>query len=102
MQRENLWSVVDVFVEVESFLCYGSAALFSCYSLLHFNVRSFFVFFHSWFFIVVSVFLPMLRFYISAFMSLLKLPCHAFPVITRALVCYEGFYACKRCAESKP
>ena len=32
----------------------------------------------------------------------LKGPCHAFPVITRPLVCYEGFYACKRCAESKP
>ena len=31
----------------------------------------------------------------------LKLPCHAFPVITRPLVCYEGFYACKRSAESK-
>ena len=23
------------------------------------------------------------------------------PVITRPLVCYEGFYACKQCAESK-
>ena len=32
---------------------------------------------------------------------LLKVPCHAFPVITRPLVCYEGFYACKRSAESK-
>ena len=32
----------------------------------------------------------------------LKLPCHAFPVITRPLLCYEGFYACKWCAESKP
>ena len=30
-----------------------------------------------------------------------KGPCHAFPVITRPLVCYEGFYACKRSAESK-
>ena len=28
-------------------------------------------------------------------------PCHAFPVITHPLVCYEGFYACKRCAESQ-
>ena len=32
----------------------------------------------------------------------LKLPFHAFPVITCPLVCYEGFYACKRCAVSKP
>ena len=31
----------------------------------------------------------------------LKVPCHAFPVITSPLVCYEGFYACKRCAESQ-
>ena len=31
----------------------------------------------------------------------LKLPCHAFPVITRPLVCYEGCYAYKRSAESK-
>ena len=31
----------------------------------------------------------------------LKVPCHAFPVITRPLVCYEGFSACKRSAESK-
>ena len=32
---------------------------------------------------------------------ILKVPCHAFPVITRPLVCYEGFYPCKRSAESK-
>ena len=32
---------------------------------------------------------------------ILKGPCHTFPVITRPLVCYEGFYACKRCAESQ-
>ena len=31
----------------------------------------------------------------------LKVPCHAFPVISRSLVCYEGFYACERSAESK-
>ena len=31
----------------------------------------------------------------------LKVPCHAFPVITRPLVCYEGFYACKRSAKSQ-
>ena len=31
----------------------------------------------------------------------LKVPCHAFPVITRPLVCYECFYACKRSAESQ-
>ena len=31
----------------------------------------------------------------------LKVPCHAFPVITRPLVCYEGVYACKRSAESQ-
>ena len=30
----------------------------------------------------------------------LKGPCHAFPVITRPLVCYVAFYACKRSAES--
>ena len=34
-------------------------------------------------------------------MCALKVPCHAFPVITRPLVCYEGFYACKRSAESQ-
>ena len=39
--------------------------------------------------------------YTSPFYSFLKGPCHAFPVITRPLVCYEGFYACKRCAESQ-
>ena len=32
---------------------------------------------------------------------MLKVPCHAFPVITHPHVCYEGFYACKRCAESQ-
>ena len=32
----------------------------------------------------------------------LKERCHTFPVITHPLVCYEGFYACKRSAESKP
>ena len=31
----------------------------------------------------------------------LKVPCHAFLVITRSLVCYEGLYACKRSAESQ-
>ena len=31
----------------------------------------------------------------------LKVPCHAFPVITRPLVCYEGFSACERSAESQ-
>jgi len=31
----------------------------------------------------------------------LKVPCHAFPVITRPLVCYEGFYAYKRSAKSQ-
>ena len=35
-------------------------------------------------------------------MKNLKDTCHAFPVITHPLVCYEGFYACKRSAESKP
>ena len=32
---------------------------------------------------------------------MLKVPCHAFPVITRPLVCYEGFSACKRSAKSQ-
>ena len=32
---------------------------------------------------------------------MLKVPCHAFPVITRPLVCYEGLYACKRSAKSQ-
>jgi len=31
----------------------------------------------------------------------LKVPCHAFPVITRPLVCYVACYACKRSAESQ-
>ena len=31
----------------------------------------------------------------------LKVPCHAFPVITRPLVCYVAFSACKRSAESQ-
>ena len=31
----------------------------------------------------------------------LKVPCHAFPVITRPLVCYVAFDACKRSAESQ-
>ena len=31
----------------------------------------------------------------------LKVPCHTFPVITRPLVCYEGFSACKRSAKSQ-
>ena len=31
----------------------------------------------------------------------LKVPCHAFPVITRPLVCYVAFYACKRSAKSQ-
>ena len=31
----------------------------------------------------------------------LKVPCHAFPVITHPLVCYVAFYACKRSAESQ-
>ena len=31
----------------------------------------------------------------------LKVPCHAFPVITRPLVCYVAFSACKRSAKSQ-
>ena len=31
----------------------------------------------------------------------LKVPCHAFPVITCPLVCYEAFSACKRSAKSQ-
>ena len=38
---------------------------------------------------------------VHSFHETLKGPCHAFPVLTRPLVCYEGFYACKRCAESQ-
>ena len=33
--------------------------------------------------------------------KMLKVPCHAFPVITRFLVCYVAFSACKRSAESQ-
>ena len=32
---------------------------------------------------------------------ILKVPCHAFLVITRLIVCYEGFYACNRSAKSQ-
>ena len=55
--------------------------------------------------------LPQMTFFYGFFVKALKIfiaigmlkeRCHAFPVITRPLVCYEGFYACKRCAESKP
>ena len=31
----------------------------------------------------------------------LKVPCHAFPVITRPLVCYVACSACKRSVESQ-
>ena len=34
-------------------------------------------------------------------MQELNVPCHAFPVITRPLVCYVAFSACKRPAESQ-
>ena len=34
-------------------------------------------------------------------MTHLKVPCHYFPVITRPLLCYKGFYACKRSAKSQ-
>ena len=33
--------------------------------------------------------------------SVLKVPSHAYPVITRPLVCYVGFSACKRSAKSQ-
>ena len=58
-------------------------------------------------FLHLHVFWHMCGFYIYLIIKaaqhylVLKVPCHAFPVITRPLVCNEGFYSCKRSAKSQ-